>query len=181
MPVVLIQHKLAFSVYNCSLHPNLKDRVVVSLTFRALRNNLAKMYNARNHFYAENFNLKFCTCAQSIALDTRTKFQIEILIRNTISAIHKFRENILESSRNVSETTPRLFHGVHAQPLVVDINLTAVRPVQWDRQWKYPLITWAQKALQLSHPHKLCLDQPANWKPCLIPYWQSYGHQVRAV
>ena len=36
-----------------------------------------------------------------------TKFQLEILIRNTISAIHKFRENILESSRNVSETTPR--------------------------------------------------------------------------
>ena len=33
-------------------------------------------------------------------------FQLEILIKSNISAIHKFWENILESSRNVSETTP---------------------------------------------------------------------------
>ena len=39
------------------------------------------------------------------ALATRTKFKLEILIGSTISAIHKFRENILGSSRNVSETT----------------------------------------------------------------------------
>ena len=55
----------------------------------------------------ENFKLKLCMCAQSMALGTRTKFRLEILIRSTISAIHKFRENILESSRIVSETTPR--------------------------------------------------------------------------
>ena len=42
-----------------------------------------------------------------MALSTRTKFQLGILIRSTISATQKFRENILESSRNVSETTPR--------------------------------------------------------------------------
>ena len=40
-----------------------------------------------------------------MALGTRTKFQFEILIRSTIPAIHKFRENILEGSWNVSETT----------------------------------------------------------------------------
>ena len=45
-------------------------------------------------------------CAQSMALGTHKKFQLEIIIRSTISAIHKFRKNILESSRNVSETTP---------------------------------------------------------------------------
>ena len=73
----------------------------------ALQNNLAKLYNARNHIYGENFRLKLCTCAQSMALGTRTKFQLDIPIRSTISTIHKFRENILESSRNVSETTPR--------------------------------------------------------------------------
>ena len=73
---------------------------------RALQNNLAKIYNANNNIYGENFKLKLCTCAQSMALGTRTKFQLEILIRSAISAIHKFRENILESSRNVSETTP---------------------------------------------------------------------------
>ena len=48
--------------------------------------------------------LKLLTCAQSMALGTRTKFQLEILIRNTIFVKHKFRENILESSLNVSET-----------------------------------------------------------------------------
>ena len=83
---------------------------------RALQNNLPKIDNARNHIYSENSNLKLCV------LGTRTKFQIEILIRCAIPAIHKFRENILESSRNVSETTPNngesavmLWHH-HAHP-----------------------------------------------------------------
>ena len=75
---------------------------------RALQNNLAKIHNARDHLYGENFKLKLCTCAQSMALGTHTKFQLEILIRSTVSAIHKFRENILESSRNLSETSPRV-------------------------------------------------------------------------
>ena len=69
---------------------------------RALQNNLAKIHITGNHIYGENFKLKLCTCAQSHA-----KFQLEILIRTKISAIHKFQENILESSQNVSETTPR--------------------------------------------------------------------------
>ena len=73
---------------------------------RALQNNLAKIYNARNHIYYENFKLKLCTCAQSMALGTRTKYQLEIVTKGKISAIHKFRENILESSRNVNETPP---------------------------------------------------------------------------
>ena len=73
---------------------------------QAPQNILAKIHTTRNHIYGENFNLKICTCAQSMALGTRTKFQLEILIRSMISAIHKFQENILESSRNVSETTP---------------------------------------------------------------------------
>ena len=67
---------------------------------RALQNNLTKIHNGRNHISRENFKLKLCTCAQSMALGTCTKFQLEILIRNEISAKHKFRENILESSRN---------------------------------------------------------------------------------
>ena len=77
---------------------------------RALQNNRANIYNASNHIYGENFKLKLCTFAQSHALGTRTKFQLEILIESAISAIQKFRENILESSRNVSETTPKI-HG----------------------------------------------------------------------
>ena len=55
----------------------------------------------------QNFKLKLCTCTQSHALGTRTKFQLEILIINVISGVVYFREIILESSRNVSETTPQ--------------------------------------------------------------------------
>ena len=46
---------------------------------RALQNNLAKIYNVGNHIYVENFKLKLCTCAQSSAFGTCTKFQREIL------------------------------------------------------------------------------------------------------
>ena len=67
---------------------------------QALQNNLAKIYNARNHIDDENFKLKLCTCAQSMALGTCSKFQLEILI-SMISAIHKFQESILESSRTI--------------------------------------------------------------------------------
>ena len=74
---------------------------------RAIQNDLANIFNARNHIYDGSFKLKLCTCAQSMALGVRTKFQLEIAMRSRISAIHKFRENILESSRNVSETTTR--------------------------------------------------------------------------
>ena len=40
---------------------------------RALQNNFAKIYNARNYIYGENFKLKLCTYAQSMALGTRAK------------------------------------------------------------------------------------------------------------
>ena len=43
-----------------------------------------------------------------MALGTGTKFQLEILTLNVISGIVYFHEIILESSQNISETTPRL-------------------------------------------------------------------------
>ena len=43
---------------------------------------------------------------QSYALGTGTKVQLEILTMNVIPGIVYFREIILESSPNVSETTP---------------------------------------------------------------------------
>ena len=46
-------------------------------------------------------------CAQSHALGIHTKFQLEIITKYVISGIAYFHEIILESSRNVSETTPR--------------------------------------------------------------------------
>ena len=78
---------------------------------QALKNNITKIYNARNHIHNENFKLKLCACAQSHALGTRTKVHLEILIRSTISEIHKFWENILQSSQNISETTPCWHHS----------------------------------------------------------------------
>ena len=51
--------------------------------------------------------MKLCTCAQSHALGTHTKFQLEILMVNVISGIVYFRDIIFESSWNISETTPR--------------------------------------------------------------------------
>ena len=45
-------------------------------------------------------------CTQNHALGTRTKFQLEILTINAISGIVYFREIILESLQNISETTP---------------------------------------------------------------------------
>ena len=74
---------------------------------RALQNILLICVYRRNSTCGENFKLKFCTCAQSYALGTRTYFQLEMLTINMISGVVYFREIILESSRNVSETTHR--------------------------------------------------------------------------
>ena len=81
---------------------------------RALQHNLVKIYNARNHIYDENSKLKFGTWGQSMASGTRTNFQLEILTKISISAIHNFRENF---SWNVSETLPWFFASPgHQQP-----------------------------------------------------------------
>ena len=85
----------------------------------ALQHNFVKTHNAGNHIYGENFKLKLCMCA----LGTRTKFQLEILTRITISAIHKFRENILESSWKLCETTPshssRIVSATHDEWILI--------------------------------------------------------------
>ena len=56
-----------------------------------------------------------------MALGTHTKFQFEILRRTMIYAIHKFPENILESSQNVSETTPRSYGQVFTTHLKIGL------------------------------------------------------------
>ena len=76
---------------------------------RALQNILSKFVCCRNRPSCEHFKLKLCSCAQSHALGTRTKFQLEILTINVITGIVYFREIILESSRKVSETIPRFY------------------------------------------------------------------------
>ena len=90
----------------------------------ALQNNLTKIHNARNQIYGENFKLKICTCAQTMALGTRAKFQLDILTGSTLSATHKFWENILESLQNVSETTPKVFWKMPASAPVASFTNT---------------------------------------------------------
>ena len=74
---------------------------------RALQIFLSKFVYRKNRTSYENFKLKLCMCAQSHALGTHTKFQLEILTINRIFGIVYFRKISLESSRNVSETAPR--------------------------------------------------------------------------
>ena len=82
---------------------------------RALQNIISKFPYSRHRTSYENFKLKLCTCAQSHALGTRRKLQLEVLTINEISGIIYFREIILENSRNVTETNPR----GRVQPLMV--------------------------------------------------------------
>ena len=63
---------------------------------RALQDILSKFVYCRNRSSDGNFKLKLCTCAQSHALGTHTKFQREIPTVSVISDIMYFREFILE-------------------------------------------------------------------------------------
>ena len=51
-------------------------------SLRAPQDIFSKFAYCRNRTSYENFKLKLCTCAQSHALGTRTKFQLEILAIN---------------------------------------------------------------------------------------------------
>ena len=75
---------------------------------RALQNFFSKFVCCRNRTSYEHFKLRLCSCAKSHALGTRTKIHLEILTINVITDIVYFRDIILESSQNVSETTPWL-------------------------------------------------------------------------
>ena len=66
-----------------------------------------------------------------MTLGTRTRFQIDILIRSTLSTIHKFRENILESSRSVSDPPVSPDYGV---PLLRNEDRNEEQ--QEDEDWK---------------------------------------------
>ena len=67
-----------------------------------------------------------CVCVPKAWLWASTKFQLEILIRNTILVIYKFRENILESSQKVSETPPGVFS---TQSSEVQLSISGVPPL----------------------------------------------------
>ena len=85
----------------------IKDQGVRSLTFRELTK-----INSRNlapviTFMVRISSWNFARVPKAWLLGTRIKFQLGILMRTAISAIHTFRDDILESSRNFSKTAPR--------------------------------------------------------------------------
>ena len=94
-----------FNVFNKAFPDPVSCFTNVSWT---LQNILSKFVYRRNRNSYENFKLKLCMCIQIHALGTHTKFRLEILTLNVIYTVANFREIILESSRNVSETTPWL-------------------------------------------------------------------------
>ena len=50
--------------------------------------------------------MKLCTCTQSMALVTRSTFQLEILIRSTIYAMHKFWEQFWRARETLVKQPP---------------------------------------------------------------------------
>ena len=92
-----------------------RDQGVVSLTFHKLSKIFSRnLCIAEIRTSSENFKLKLCVCAQSHALGTHTKFQLEILTINVISGTVYFCKIILESCRSISETTPRWYQQLLA-------------------------------------------------------------------
>ena len=89
---------------------------------RALQDIISKFVYCKNHTSYENFKLKLstCMCTQSMALGTRTKFQLEILNINLVSGNVYFCKIILESSQNVSEPNLRSL----SQTGIINLQLT---------------------------------------------------------
>ena len=91
----------------CHNHPSPRESggcfTKVSRAIQLIKDILSKVVHCWNACY-DNFKLKLCTCP---CFGHSTKFQLEILTIKVISGIGYFRDIILESSRNVSETTPR--------------------------------------------------------------------------
>ena len=92
-----------------------------------------------------------------MALGTCTNFQLEILIWNTISAIHTFRETIFKSSRNASETPPSLFNKIE------DVSSAHQHiPKQGDMLWHCP-ISLKLVRQQGSRAADQCLKYRNDW------------------
>ena len=72
-------------------------------------------------------------------------------------------------------------------------QLTAVRAVRRDCHWGLknsgnshwshePIMHWGTRQSQsIFRPNNHKRVMPDNWRPCLIPHWQSYCHQARTV
>ena len=77
--------------------------LTLGVVSRALQNNLAKIHNARNHIYGENFKLKFCTCAQRI-LSARLQ-SLHNLHGNSLTTVE-----LLQSCTKIQTTVSKFFN-----------------------------------------------------------------------
>ena len=131
----------------------------VSLTFRELSKIISWKYTIPEiTFFVRTSSWTFVSVPKALA--TYTKIQLEILLRCTISAIHKFRGNTLESPWNVSETTPR-----HLAMLPASTRQTELQFVHFSCDMITPssgiwLTTWVQTNIKVNlHIH----NTPQTW------------------
>ena len=95
------------NVYPCGTSRS-RIQGVVSLRFRELSQDiLSNLCITEIVLLMRISSWNFVREPKAMLLGTRTKFQLKILPINVISGIVYFREIILESSRNLSETTLR--------------------------------------------------------------------------
>ena len=123
---------------------------------RALQNNLAKIYNASNHIYGENFKLKFCKCFGHINKVSAWNAHRKCDFCNTQISREYFGE-----SRNVSETTPRASAGINSTGLN---NLCPLPKSSQQGVNGYMLID------ELVNVHDDCV----NWWSCECILWICY-------
>ena len=142
-----------------SIACHMSIRVFFTNILWARQDILSKIVYSINHTSYDNFKLKLCKCAQSHALGTSTKLQLEIINKNMNSGIVYFCEIILESSRNICETTPCCCHkwpaaGLFIQYLVQDNNKGNTRALHY---WH---------CVRVIPPSQLCSPQkgPVMWK-----------------
>ena len=103
---------------------------VVSLTFCELSKIISRKYTKPEMTFMVRISSETLYVCPKHDFWHMYKVSAWNLHRSTKSAIHKFRENILESSRNVSETTPTLEGSrfLKWQPPAVGTTLTMIYP-----------------------------------------------------
>ena len=134
---------------------------------RALQNFLSKFVYRKNSTSYENVKLKLCMCAQSHALGTRTRFQLEIPTINGIFGIVYFRKISLESSRNVSETAPRALERERGPSKMLMEGLTVPRNLGININFLLEASKHLLETLQNSHAEKKTKDWSTYWKPMM--------------
>ena len=130
---------------------------IINRAIKGLHCNLSNFLYCRNHTSYENFKIKLRTCAQSHALGTCRRSQLEILTINVFSDIAYFRGITLESSRNFSKTIPRALTAVCVELFLT--KYTCFSTQTWQRLYFTVTCFWLfhfSPLLPLPPPHNGC-------------------------